>query len=328
MHEHDVEIGRLVLENGEALEAVSQRVTIYGNEQASQTVLVCHALTGSSRVAEWWPGIAGGSEALFSEGRWRIVGINTLGSCYGSSGPAWVRAGFPRITVGDIVRAQSRALSQLGIDQLDVVIGGSLGGMQALQWVVDQPARARHAIVVGAHDHQSPMAIALNAVQREAIELKSVGGLRLARKIAMLSYKSEELFNQRHGRSPDRRGRPYFDVEGYLDHQADLFEQRMVPAAYVALTHAMDSFDLRECQTEAEITRPRLTFVGISSDWLFRPIDVLAAARRFARCGYTARYIVLESDHGHDAFLAESQRLSHLLRPLLTERSRVSTAYS
>ena len=124
-------------------------------------------------------------------------------------------------------------------------IGGSLGGMQALKWVLDFPQRAAHAIAIGAHDHHSAMGIALNAVQREAIAIDRNQGLRLARKIAMLTYKSDDLFRLRHGRKTDRHGQLRYDVEGYLEYQADLFERRMDPAAYVALTHAMDSFDVR-----------------------------------------------------------------------------------
>jgi len=306
MFEADVAIGALALDGGETLPAVTQRVTIYpstplrAGSNKVRTVLVCHALTGSSRAADWWPGIAGYG-SLFDPREWRIICINALGSCYGST------CTRDRITVRDIVRAQARALDQLGIGRLDVVIGGSLGGMQALQWAVDYPDRVAHAIIAGAHDHHSAMGIALNSIQREALALDPQRGLRLARKIAMLTYKSESLFNARHGRKPDRNGRQQFDIEGYLEHQADLFEARMDPIAYATLTHTMDSFDVRGDMTSGE---SELTFVGITSDWLFRPQDVRAAADRFRARGWNARYLELESDHGHDAFLAESAALA------------------
>ena len=271
------------------------------------TVLVCHALTGSSRATEWWPGIVGDG-ALFDPRQWRIVGINALGSCYGSTGPSNHRP-FPRITVRDIVRAQRRALDALSIERVDVVIGGSLGGMQALQWAVDYPRSVGQAIVVGAHDHHSAVGIALNAVQREALALHPKRGLRLARKIAMLSYKSDDLLRERHGRRPDRNGTATFDIEGYLEHQATVFQERMDSESYATLTHAMDSFAV----TSHAGVSP-LTFVGISSDWLFRAQDVRAAAMRFAESGVDARYLELRSDHGHDAFLAEAPRLAALLR--------------
>jgi homoserine O-acetyltransferase len=326
--EHDVHIGALQLDGGELLSAVTQRVTIYGSSDAERTVLVCHALTGSSRVAEWWPAIvaAGG---LFDPREWRVIGINALGSCYGSS---FDPASEVRITVRDMVRAQMRALDTLGIERCEVVIGGSLGGMQAFQWALDAPARVGHAVTIGAHDHHTAMGIALNALQREALALDPKRGLRLARKIAMLTYKSDDLLRRRHDRQPDRRGRPYYDVEGYLDHQADAFERRMDPASYAVLTHAMDSFDVRSVSPHRDqpgVRRPSLTFVGISSDWLFRPQEIRAAARRFASLGYDARYLELSSDHGHDAFLAEPQTLAALLRTHLSQsRCNVVPEYS
>jgi homoserine O-acetyltransferase len=161
------------------------------------------------------------------------------------------------------------------------------------------------------------MGIALNSLQREALALDPVRGLRLARKLAMLSYKSEELLNQRHDRRPDRGGKSCYDVEGYLEYQADLFEKRMNAASYATLTHAMDSFDVRPAAESWTVRdggrKPQLTFVGITSDWLFRPQDVRAAAERFAARNFPARYLELHSDHGHDAFLAEPNALKALL---------------
>jgi homoserine O-acetyltransferase len=136
--------------------------------------------------------------------------------------------------------------------------------------------------------------------------------VRIARKIAMLSYKSDALFKTRHDRRADRKGRFRFDVEGYLEHQADLFEARMHPRSYVVLTEAMDSFDVRGL--EPINTSPELTFIGISSDWLFLPDDVRTAAKRFAALGFRSTYHEIESDHGHDAFLAEPQLLDDILR--------------
>lgn len=324
--ERTIAIGSLQLDGGITLPSVEQRVTIYGapNADASNVVLVPHALTGSSRAAEWWPGIVG-EGALYDPQRWCVIGINALGSCYGSTGPC-NRADFPRITVRDIVRAQRAVLSQLGIERLAVVIGGSLGGMQALQWALDAPEGVERAFVVGAHDHHSAMGIALNAIQRECLSLDPVRGLRIARKLAMLTYKSEALLNERHGRKPDRNDPSRFDIEGYLELQADRFTSRMDAATYATLTHAMDNFDVRlddsspygnNGHVAGPSAFPQITFVGISSDWLFRPQDVRAAAERLARRGYSARYIELDSRHGHDAFLAEPQALSAQLRAVI-----------
>jgi homoserine O-acetyltransferase/O-succinyltransferase len=325
VREETVDIGSLQLQSGTTLPHVEQRVTIYGepNADASNVVLVTHALTGSSRAAEWWPGIVG-EDSLFDPQRWCAIGVNALGGCYGSTGPASLAADglpygtrFPRVTVVDIVTAARRALEQLRIDRIGVVVGGSLGGMQALQWALDYPDLVKTAVMIGAHDHQSAMGIALNALQRDALALDPVRGLRLARKIAMLSYKSDDLLRRRHDRRPDRHGRKFFDVEGYLEHQADLFEPRMDAASYAVLTHAMDSFDVRHAERGAAQPGPSLYFIGITSDWLFRAQDVRAASRRFASLGFRAEYLELHSDHGHDAFLADPNALRTILEPKL-----------
>lgn len=314
MREETVAIGALRLDCGELLGNVEQRVTIYGTPRGdgSNVVLVEHALTGSSRAADWWPGIVG-EGGLFDPRSWCAIGINALGSCYGSTGPS---AGpFPRVTVRDIVRAEMRALSALGIERVEIVTGGSLGGMRALQWAVDAPERVALAIAIGANDHMSAMGIALNTLQRDALALDPAGGLRLARKIAMVSYKSEDLFKRRHARHPDRRGERRFDVEGYLEHQADVFAERMDVESYATLTHAMDSFDVRGARANG--AAPDLVFVGISSDRLFLSEDVRAAAELCARNGFSSRYLELRSDHGHDAFLAETAALRALLDPVV-----------
>jgi homoserine O-acetyltransferase len=311
VRDHTVAIGSLELDGGERLPAVEQRVTIYG-DPANPAVLVNHALTGSSRAAEWWPVIAGPG-GVFDPRAWCVVGINALGSCYGSTGPGSHSSTFPRITVRDIVRAQSRALDELGIARLEFVVGASLGGMQALQWAIAYPERVADAVVIGAHDHHSAMGIALNAIQRECLKLDPLLGLRTARKLATLTYKSDALLRERHGRRRDRHGIDRFDVEGYLDRQAGLFEARMDAATYATLTHAMDSFDVRDAGA-APPKAPRLHFIGISSDWLFRPEDVRSAAVRFETLGYRTAYSQLCSDHGHDAFLAEPAALRELIK--------------
>jgi homoserine O-acetyltransferase len=335
VREYDIAIGGLSLDCGTTLEDVVQRVTVYGELDAdgSNAVLVTHALTGSSRVAEWWPGIVGAGK-LLDPSRYAIVGINALGSCYGSTGPrsfdpnGTYGAAFPVVSVGDIVRAQAAVLERIGVRRLRAVIGGSLGGMQALQFACDHPARVEEAVVIGAYDHFSPMGIAMNAVAREAIrDTPAPHGIELARKIAMLSYKSEALFERRFGRKPDRAGGdPYaraadrFDVEGYLDYQGALFSPRMDAGAYLTLTRAMDLFDVRGRALATPF--PELTFVGIGNDRLFSPRLVRAAAERFAEAGARSTYLELPSDHGHDAFLAEPDALAALLALRFDEGSR------
>lgn len=293
-------------------------------------MLCNHALTGSSRVLDWWAGLAGPGKLLDTRAL-AIVGINALGSAYGSTGPQSAAPDgrtygerFPLVTVFDMVRAQREALARAGFARFAAVVGGSLGGMQALAWALEAPAHVDRAIVIGAYDHFAAMGIALNAVAREAIRIARTPaeGIALARKIAMLTYKSEALLAERFARRPDRNGgdpatepNGRYDVEGYLDYQGAIFAARMDPQAYLTLTRAMDLFDSRD--RRLSVPHPQLSFVGISSDWLFLPRYVREAARRFAREGADSTYAELISDHGHDAFLAEPDRLQALLAPRL-----------
>jgi homoserine O-acetyltransferase len=314
------------------LQDVVQRVTLYGEPRPdnANVVLVTHALTGSSRVLDWWGGLAGPGK-LVDTNALAVVCVNVLGSCYGSTGPDSLAPDgspygerFPLVTVADMVRAQRSALATLGFTRFAAVIGGSLGGMQTVRWALEAPAQVDRALVIGAYDHFTAMGIALNAIAREAIRIARTPaeGIALARKIAMLTYKSEALFEQRFARKPDRKGGDptkrsgdRFDVEGYLDYQGELFAGRMTAHAYLALTRAMDLFDTRALPLVPP--HPAFSFVGISSDWLFVPRYVRAAAERFAAAGADSVYLELISDHGHDAFLAEPEHLRALLAPRL-----------
>lgn len=334
----DVALGALTLAGGAVLEDVVQRVTIYGTPRAdgSNIVLAPHALTGSSRIAEWWSGIVGPG-TLFDPACWCVIGINTLGGCYGSTGPSTIapdgkRYGprFPVITVEDMVGAQRRALQKLGIEHLGVVIGGSLGGFQALSWARRYSADVDCAIVIASHDHLRAQAIAQNSLAREAIRLDPkfnegwydqppAAGLSLARAIATLTYKSEALFERRFANNPDRAGGnpalsldDKFDVDGYLTYQGVRFAQRMDANTYRVLTRAMDLFDLRNAEKPAG--RTRLTFLGVTGDQLFFPEHIRAVAARWAAAGWSATYREMVSDHGHDAFLAEAAALGEIIR--------------
>ncbi len=341
--EQDVRIGALKLANGELLDDVVQRVTIYGTPRAdsSNVVFVPHALTGSGRLTDWWEGFIGPGRALDTD-RIALVGINVLGSCYGSTGPSSLAANgkpygsrFPVVSVADMVSAQQAALAKLGIGRMAGVIGGSLGAMQGLQWILREPDRFRYGMILGAYDYFSAMNLALNALSRAAIQydphfcagdyydgVAPEYGVRLARMIAMVTYKSKVLLEERFGRRPDRAGgdpakdpRARFDVESYLEYQGKKFVSRMDANTYLALTRAMDLFDLRDHPTAATTTE--LTFVGIDSDWLFTASEIEEAAQRFRLRGFPVSSYVLHSSHGHDAFLADLPDLAALLRPSL-----------
>jgi homoserine O-acetyltransferase/O-succinyltransferase len=284
------------LESGGALQPVTIRYAIYGELDAARdnAVLVCHALSGSARVADWWPEMfnplplnptpgLNGAPAVFDLSRDCVICVNILGSCYGSTGPTSIDPAtdkpygphFPVIHIRDIVRTQSYLLDALGIERLRTVIGASIGGMQALQWAVDYPDRVGHCIAIGTAP-LSAMGLALNHLQRRAILLdpefkdgryadgqQPEKGLALARAIAMCSYKSAELFGERYARKPNRNGEDplrslheRFDVAGYLDYQGEKFVQRFDANSYLAITKLMDTFDLaRGYASEEEALR-------------------------------------------------------------------------
>jgi homoserine O-acetyltransferase len=273
------------LEGGGTLQPVSVRYAVYGelNERRDNAVLVCHALSGSARVADWWPEMftapshaaaardGGPGSAVFDVSRDCVICTNVLGSCYGSSGPTSINPAtgkpfgpdFPLVTIRDIVRAQAHVIDELGVTRLRNVIGASIGGMQSLQWAVDYPKRVEHCIAIGCAP-LSAMGLALNHLQRKVIQLdpefrdgrypsgeQPARGLGLARAIGMCSYKSPELFEERFARKPNRNGedplralRERYDVAGYLDHQAEKFIGRFDANSYIVITKAMDTFEL------------------------------------------------------------------------------------
>lgn len=336
---------------GGELQPLTMRYALYGtlNERRDNALLACHALSGSARVADWWPGLFGPNRP-FDTARHCIVGINVPGSCYGSTGPSTLnpRTGthyggaFPHIGIADMVRAQSHLIAHLGIERLRAVVGGSIGGMQALQWAVDFPERIERCAAVGAAP-LTALGLAFNHLQRRAIrqdprwrggayraDAPPVEGLALARAIAMCTYKSAVLFDERYGRRPDRAGEdPYrsfderFDVAGYLDYQGASFTHRFDANSYLVLSKAMDTFDLAHGYaseaTAFERIRSKVLLVGISSDWLFPSESIRALAVRMQSAGVDCSYAELVSNHGHDGFLADASRFAPLLKACLDE---------
>lgn len=343
------EVG-LALGAGGCLPHVVQRVTFYGvppRPDGANVVFVPHALTGSGRIADWWPGVVGPG-CLIDTNRLCVVGINALGGCYGSTGPASPApdgrpygSRFPVLTVHDIVRAQRLALAELGIRRIGAVIGGSLGGMQALAWGTDFPDAVDLVIGIGASSALTPLAIGISSIARAAIAndpnfnggdyydgAPPAAGLDLARRLGMLTYKSEELLLERFGRRGDRSGEDpraglwaRFDIEGYLAHQGEIFVRRLDANTHLVLSKAMELFDLdREygsVEAAGERLRARTVLVGITSDWLFPPEQVRRTWHKLRRGGADAAYLEMASNHGHDAFLAEPENLGLVLSPAL-----------
>ncbi|HQZ83365.1 MAG TPA: alpha/beta fold hydrolase [Pyrinomonadaceae bacterium] len=313
------------LESGEVLTELKLRTTIYGklNADRSNAVLVFHALTGSSRIHEWWNGVIADGGVLDTS-KDAFICVNYLGSCYGSTSAKALkrrssRREIPIVSTRDIVRSTSLLFEYLGVSRFKAVIGGSVGGMLALQFAVEFPDLADEVIAIAAAP-LSAMGLALNHIQRQAT---ARGDIDIARKIALLSYRSPTEFTDKFGRKPNRNGedptakfQDRFDVGGYLDHQGAEFRKRFELESYELLTKAMDLFDLTD--DEIRKVRSRISFIGISSDWLFPPADIRALAARFAENGVDARYHELRSDVGHDAFLTETDEITGILGEILS----------
>ena len=342
----------LLLESGRALAGVTLHYAVYGRLNAARdnAVLVCHALSGSALVGSWWPEVFAPGAVLNLDQDF-VICINLIGSCYGSTGPGSVDPetgqlygpDFPLVSIRDNVRAQSCLLDSLGIRRLRLVLGGSIGGMQALEWAIHDPARVARTLVIGVAP-LGAMGLAMNHLQRQAItgdpeweggrylpQKPPRRGLSLARQIAMLSYKSAVLFGERYGRRPNRNGEdPWglddqggglvggrFDIAGYLDMQGERFNTRFDANAYLAILRMMDTWDpLRGGHSAADVfgrIRAGMLFVGISSDWLFPANDVREFADTIRSAGVAADYREMISDHGHAAFLAEQGELVRLI---------------
>ncbi|MEJ7617242.1 MAG: homoserine O-acetyltransferase [Pyrinomonadaceae bacterium] len=338
---------------GGELRPLVLRYTTYGrlNEARDNAILVCHALSGSSRVGDWWAEMFG-SNRPFDASRFCIIGSNVVGSCYGSTGPCSIdeRTGepygvdFPPVTIGDMVAAQALLIEHLGIERLHAVVGGSIGGMQALEWAVSLPHKLARCVSIAATP-LSAMGLALNHLQRRAIQNdpawrggryapqeQPVNGLALARAIAMCSYKSAELFDERFGRRPDRTGEdPHrslderFDISGYLDYQGSAFTRRFDANTYLVISKAMDTFEFARRYRSDELAlsriKARTTLVGITSDWLFPAADVKALGSAMKSANVDVDYHELQSSHGHDGFLADADRLAPLLADAFNEET-------
>lgn len=325
--------GVFTLESGAVLEDVRIAYQTWGDirNAAKHAILVCHALTGSADVDAWWPGIIGKGRAFDPE-RDFIVCANILGSCYGSTGPVSIkpgtgeryRADFPRVSVRDMVSLERVLLDELGVDVVELVTGPSLGGMQALEWALMYPDRVSSIVPIGVGGRHSPWCIAVSEAQRAAIaadpqwcdgyysdDAPPEKGLAAARMMAVCTYRSWDSFDQRFGRS--YRDADTFQVQSYLRHQGEKINGRFDANSYVTLTHAMHTHDLARGRGEypavlETVAQPALV-VSVSTDTLYPPNEQLYLAEHMPN----AEYAVLESAHGHDGFLIETEALGGLI---------------
>jgi len=350
-------------EGGRTLSPVTLAYETYGslNGDRSNAVLILHALTGDAHAAGWhegdknpgwWDNIIGPGKA-FDTDRYFVVCSNVLGGCRGSTGPASINPSsgkpyaleFPIITVKDMVDAQRHLVDHLGIDKLLAVAGGSMGGMQALQWVASYPDRVRSAIPIATTATHSPQQIAFNEVGRQSIMsdpnwndgnyyggVLPAKGLSVARMVGHITYMSDTSMAEKFGRRfKNTRSRfkfdPEFEVEGYLQYRGENFINRFDPNSYLYITKAIDYFDLANGKGLTEILRgieTRFLVIAFKSDWLYPPYQSQEIARACKRAEVETVYAELNSTWGHDAFLIEVEEESHLVKHFL--RRVASTA--
>ena len=345
----------LPLACGQTLDAYELAYETYGqlNEDRSNAVLVCHALNASHHVAGyyaddsenvgWWDNMIGPGKPLDTD-VYFVIGVNNLGSCFGSTGPLsrnfatgrpW-GADFPLVTVEDWVDAQARLADHLGIAQFAAVIGGSLGGMQALAWAIRYPDRIRHALVIAAAPNLSAQNIAFNEVARQSIlsdpdfheghfdahGTKPRRGLRLARMIGHITYLSDEQMEEKFGRSL-RDGlkfsfAPEFEIESYLRHQGEKFAEYFDANTYLRITKALDYFDPAhatggDLARALEPARCAFLVVAFTTDWRFSPSRSREIVKALVDHRRDVSYAEIEAPHGHDAFLLDNPQYHALI---------------
>jgi len=344
------------LDSGRLLEPVTLAFETYGrlNADRSNAILVEHAWTGDAHLAGkrsadetkpgWWDAIVGPGRLLDTD-RYFVICSNVIGSCYGSTGPASInpKTGkrynltFPVITIRDMVRAQELLISRMGIKRLLSVMGGSMGGMQALEWATQYPDRIGSAIVLAATPRPSPQAISLNAVARWAIfndpawkkgEYKQnpKDGLALARGIGHIAFLSDESMWQKFGRRYSSKDGLFdffgqFEVERYLNYNGYNFVDRFDANSFLYLAKALDLYDVAwGCESMSEAFAPvtvPIQFFAFSSDWLYPPYQTEEMATCLKELGKEAEYHLIPSSYGHDAFLLEHETFTPLVRDFL-----------
>jgi homoserine O-acetyltransferase len=354
----------LPLQSGASIRGYSLSYETYGtlNADKSNAVLICHALNASHHVAGvyadqpknlgWWDNMIGPGKSLDTD-KFFVIGVNNLGSCFGSTGPMHVNpdtgriygADFPVVTVEDWVNAQARLLDALGIEQLAAVMGGSLGGMQALSWTLQYPERVKHAVVVASAPNLNAENIAFNEVARRAIvtdpdfhngHFYAQGvvpkrGLRIARMIGHITYLSDDVMNEKFGRelreavTHNATGYKYstqeveFQIESYLRYQGDKFSEYFDANTYLLITRALDYFDPARAfggDLSQAFARASCKFllVSFSTDWRFSPARSREMVKALLDNRRDVSYAEIDAPHGHDAFLLDDARYMNVVR--------------
>jgi homoserine O-acetyltransferase len=350
----------LPLDCGRSLVPFTIAYMTYGtlNAEKSNAVLICHALTGDQFVASdhpitgkpgWWTTMVGPGKPIDTD-RFFVICANVIGGCMGSTGPAETDPAtgqpfglnFPLVTIRDMVRAQKRLVDHLGIEKLLAVVGGSMGGMQALQWAASYPESLRAVVPIACAARHSAQNIAFHEVGRQAIMAdpdwkggeyqlhgtRPAKGLAVARMAAHITYVSEMALQNKFGRNLQNRDAksfqftPDFQIESYLHHQGASFVDRFDANSYLYITRAMDYFDLAEehgglLSEVFRINAARFCIVSFSSDWLFPPFENKRIAHALNAVAAQVSFVEISSDKGHDAFLLDEPEMFATVRGFL-----------
>lgn len=345
----------MVLESGARLGPVTVAYETWGrlSDNRDNAILVAHAFSGDSHAAGryadetedkpgWWDFLIGPGKGIDTD-RYFVICANILGSCMGTTGPSSINPAtgrpygldFPMVTIGDMVETQKRLLDHLGIDRLLTVIGGSVGGMQVLEWCRRYPRVVRSAIPIATTMRHSALAIAFNEIARQAImadpnwqggNYYSTGrspdlGLAVARMVGHVTYLSDEAMRRKFGRRlQDKNDFSFgfdadFQVESYLRHQGSKFVRRFDANSLLYITRAADYFDMTQQSEPTDSERPGIKYLVISysSDWLYPTYQARELVRRLKRAGEDVSFCEIEADCGHDAFLIPDERLTNLI---------------
>ena len=346
----------LTLESGEKLEPITLAYEAYGklNQQKSNAILVLHALSGDAHAAGlhigdkhpgWWDTMIGPGKALDTT-KYFVLCSNVLGGCKGSTGPESTNpktgkpygTEFPIITIQDMVNAQRRLIDHLEIDKLLTVVGGSMGGMQVLQWMVSYPDKILSAIPIATTMKHSPQQIAFNEVGRQAIMADNKWnsgdyygrsppdrGLAVARMVGHITYMSDVSMAEKFGRRRKNYGRPFkfgtdFEIEGYLRYRGDNFVKRFDANSYLYITKAIDYFNILNGKMISKIfngLKAKVLVVAFKSDWLYPAYQSREIVKACKLAGIDTTYCEINSTYGHDAFLLEVKEETHLIKHFL-----------
>lgn len=349
-------IDDMTLESGERLGPVTLAYETYGelNENKSNAVLILHALSGDAHAAGvdadhknpgWWDSMIGPGRA-FDTDKYFVISSNVLGGCKGTTGPSNINPAtgaqyaldFPLVTINDMVDAQKRLIDSLDIDKLLTVVGGSMGGMQALSWLIRYPDSIRSAIPIATAIKHSPQQIAFNEVGRQAIMadphwnagnyyggLPPAKGLAVARMIGHITYMSDISMEEKFGRQKKNGAQLFkftadYEVEGYLRYRGDSFVKRFDANSYLYITKAMDNFDAtqwRPLHDSLQGLKTKVLVIAFKSDWLYPAYQSKEIVKACKRSGIETTYCEVDSTYGHDAFLLEIEEETHLISHFL-----------